>query len=144
MSQFSVTKEVEFDMGQRVPNHKSKCANPHGHRYTVQATCRGDLVQESGASDEGMVLDFGDIKKALVECIHDKFDHSFTTYVGDREMEPVFALALTYGWKWNLLTVIPTAENLAKLFFEILQRKLPSLECVTVWETPTSSAQYPA
>jgi 6-pyruvoyltetrahydropterin/6-carboxytetrahydropterin synthase len=39
-----VTKIVEWDMGHRVPNHKSKCRNPHGHRYRLEVTIGGPLI----------------------------------------------------------------------------------------------------
>ena len=72
-----ITKEIGIDMGHRVPNHKSKCRNPHGHRYTLEVTITAPLIDTDGASDEGMIFDFGDIKKHMMEKIHDVLDHGF-------------------------------------------------------------------
>lgn len=57
--QASVSKDVQFDAGHRVPSHASKCRNPHGHRYRVVAYCVGDVVEDGGSADDGMVVDFG-------------------------------------------------------------------------------------
>lgn len=71
------TKTVEWDMGHRVPNHKSKCKNVHGHRYKAEVTVRGEIIPEEGISDEGMVIDFSDVK-AIVNSICDgELDHGY-------------------------------------------------------------------
>lgn len=149
---FSVAKEIEFDAGHRVPNHKSKCRNPHGHRYKVRAAILGELITEEGASDEGMLADFGDLKKVMMELIHDVLDHGFIVYVEDHALLDVFGMRDTplheppFGWKVIEFPYIPTAENLALWSFE--QLKLPmermgfQIDYVTVWETPTSTATY--
>jgi 6-pyruvoyltetrahydropterin/6-carboxytetrahydropterin synthase len=146
-----ISKEVQFDAGHRVPNHSSKCKNPHGHRYRVVVTLGGDLITEKGDSQEGMVIDFGFIKEALTEHIHDVFDHGFIVYDGDQKMLD----ALSYGngadddWKVIVVRYIPTAENLAKDCWARLVIPVANLgkgrvwlENVEVWETPTSMASY--
>src|SRR5262245_56527683 len=77
VARYYISKEVQFDAGHRVPNHDSKCRNPHGHRYRVEAWLTGDLVTTPGAPDEGMLMDFGALKKILMREIHDKLDHGF-------------------------------------------------------------------
>lgn len=145
---FSVTKEVEFDMGHRVPNHHSKCRNPHGHRYKVQARVRGPLVNQTGASSEGMVIDFGDIKGALMSRIHDLYDHGFMRFKDDRELDAFAKSAAENGWNFHDVDFIPTAENLAKHFYELISEELLfetglSVQYVDVYETPTSVARFP-
>lgn len=144
---FEVCKEVEFDAAHRVPNHKSKCRNLHGHRYRVIVHVTGPLSEDG--SDEGMVLDFGDIKRALMEKIHDVYDHSLILYDGD----PVFAdmkfVADTNNWILNEVNYVPTAENMAAAFYYILREELSNpvvgveVRCVEVYETPTSVAVFP-
>ncbi|EWM45059.1 6-pyruvoyl tetrahydropterin synthase family protein [Bordetella holmesii 70147] len=58
----SVTRRLEFDAGHRIPDHRSQCRNLHGHRYVLELTLTGDVVQAPGQSDNGMVMDFSDIK----------------------------------------------------------------------------------
>ncbi len=83
--EFYVSKQVEFDAGHRVPLHGSKCRSPHGHRYVVRATCTGWPVTER-AADEGMVVDFGDLKEWLASEVSQRLDHSFMVYEGDLPM----------------------------------------------------------
>ena len=53
----SVTRRLEFDAGHRIPDHRSQCRNLHGHRYVLEITLTGDIVQAPGESDNGMLMD---------------------------------------------------------------------------------------
>lgn len=142
----TISKEIEFDAGHRVPNHKSKCRNPHGHRYRVRVYAAGHIVEEPGASDEGMLVDFSDLKKIMQTKIHDVLDHGFIIYKDDEQM--VEAL---YGRDWNVIIFpyIPTAENIARWCWDQIQEPIETsfrdnlwLMSITVYETPTSEATY--
>ena len=141
---YTVSKEIEFDAGHRVPNHRSKCRNPHGHRYRVQAVVEGPLGDEPGTSDEGMVVDFSDLKAALMK-LHDQFDHGFIVFNGDRDLLNVFVHA-PGDWKLVIVDYVPTAENIARFAYDFVDALMPWPECklvrVNVWETPTSIASY--
>jgi 6-pyruvoyltetrahydropterin/6-carboxytetrahydropterin synthase len=144
---YRITKEVQFDAGHRIPDHESKCRNPHGHRYKVEATIAGDL--RTGGSDNGMVLDFGDLKNLMMEYIHDVLDHGFIVYHNDVLMWHALNAAFQlggYDWKIIEFPYIPTAENLALWCFEQLEGPVQEMHCmldsVTVYETPTSKATY--
>lgn len=137
-----VTKQIEIDMGHRVPNHKSKCRNLHGHRYVIEVGVDDKVIIDTGASNEGMVIDFGDLKEVIMREIDDFYDHSLTLYSKDE-----FAQVInTFNLKTNFVDFIPTAENLATHWFFILKEELQkmniAIKYVKVWETPTSSATY--
>jgi len=139
----TATKIVEFDMGHRVPNHKSKCRNPHGHRYRLEVTIGGPLDEEEGSSSEGMVVDFGDIKNLMMTYVHDKLDHGFMVYSED----PLGAILDKADPTWKLITVpfIPTAENVVKWCYKALEPQLPPrihITRVRLYETPNSWADY--
>src|SRR3989344_753413 len=85
-----ITKEIEIDIGHRIPNHESKCRNPHGHRLRVEVGVYGEVINKKGASDEGMVIDFGDIKKIMIEEIDIKHDHGFMISDTDEIMLKAF------------------------------------------------------
>jgi 6-pyruvoyltetrahydropterin/6-carboxytetrahydropterin synthase len=149
----TVSKEIEFDAGHRVPNHKSKCRNPHGHRYRLRVTIAGDLVTTPGASDEGMLADFGDLKNIMATQVHDVLDHGFIVFGEDDPM--LYALGVTpnalsivqaEGWKVIVTDFIPTAENLAEWCWNQLKPWIEPLgftmQLVELWETPTSLATY--
>ena len=78
-----IRRYVETDTGHRVPNHKSKCRHFHGHRYRFEAEIEGDIVETSGVSEEGMLMDFSDVSQILTIHIHDVVDHAFVVYEGD-------------------------------------------------------------
>jgi 6-pyruvoyltetrahydropterin/6-carboxytetrahydropterin synthase len=144
MAMIRITKVVEWDMGHRVPNHKSKCRNPHGHRYRLELTIAGELDQAAGSSSEGMVLDFGDVKNIMMSEVHDVLDHGFMYYEQDEVMADFFAHA---GRDFHAIPVsfIPTAENIARWCGEQLHAAFGdsvTIENVRVFETPNSWADY--
>lgn len=140
-----VTKKIEIDMGHRVPNHKSKCCNPHGHRYIIECGVDDKVIDKKGSSSEGMVIDFGDLKKIMINKIDAVYDHSYTIYVEDEYLH-LFKKIKDDGKKINIVHFVPTAENLAKHWYGILKTELEKakikIKYITVWETPTSTASY--
>jgi 6-pyruvoyltetrahydropterin/6-carboxytetrahydropterin synthase len=143
---FEVSKEVEFDAGHRVPNHGSKCRNPHGHRYRVRATIEGELVTDEGSPDEGMLADFGDLKQILMNNVHDSLDHGFIIHMEDEVMRSAFQLPGFSSFKVIVFPYIPTAENMALWVYDECADAVAEMGfrlCrVEVWETPTSLATY--
>ena len=155
-----ITKTIEIDMGHRVPNHKSKCRNLHGHRYKIEVGVDDKVIDEKGVSSEGMVIDYGDLKEMMIDGIDFLFDHGFVVHKEDKELLDFFLVIpgvdaefvgfdlppIKNDWKIVVVRDIPTAENLAKLWFNILKEKLFNVDIkikhVKVWETPTSTAEY--
>lgn len=141
-----IERKVTFHMGHRVPNHKSKCRNLHGHTYTVIIGVDGDIIKEEGVSDEGMVIDFGDLKEILQDEIYDFLDHSFMVYNKDYLFE-IFKKEVFFNeMKLIIVDFVPTAENIARWLYNKLKDKINSkqrmLKYVTVWETQNSSATF--
>ena len=114
----SVTRRLEFDAGHRIPDHRSQCRNLHGHRYVLEITLTGDVVQAPGESDNGMLMDFSEIKQIAKQHIVDVWDHAFLVYEGDAAVRGF--LDTLPGHKTVVLDRIPTAENLAAIVFETL------------------------
>ena len=140
-----VTKEIGIDCGHRVPNHKSKCKNIHGHRYRIEVGVDDVVISDKGVSDEGMVIDFGDLKQIMIEELDHKFDHGFLMYRKDVFYD-TFMMLKKEGQKIIFVDFIPTAENLAKHWFFLIKDRLAekgiAIKHVKVWETPTSSAIF--
>lgn len=140
-----ITKVIEWDMGHRVPNHKNKCRSPHGHRYRLELTVRGDLNREEGQSSQGMVYDFGDLKHLMMVHIHDVLDHGFMLYENDSWMKKVFCEQVPQDEGIRIIVVpfVPTAENIALWCLQKMQAYLPSYLTISrcrVFETPNSWA----
>ncbi|MBK29283.1 MAG: 6-carboxytetrahydropterin synthase QueD [Euryarchaeota archaeon] len=144
----SIRRWVETDTGHRVPNHRSKCKHLHGHRYRWEAELEGELVEQRGASEEGMLMDFSDVSAILNEYIHDIVDHAFLVY--SQDMQTRIALeAMGDEHRTVILPFIPTAENLAKWAWEQVSQHITSnygnklrLAAMHVRETPKSWATW--
>lgn len=141
-----ITKSIEIDMGHRVPNHKSKCYNMHGHRYKFEVGVDDKVITQAGASDEGMVMDFSDLKEVMMERIDARLDHGFMVWEEDKIAPTLLTSPFFSDFKVISVPFIPTAENIAKWIYDdlkkcLLQRKI-KLAFVRIWETPTSTATY--
>lgn len=122
---YEVTVEDSFAAGHYLRNYKGKCENPHGHNYKVRVTLRGATLDKAG-----LLLDFKDLKEVMKHVI-DRLDHQMLN-----DIDP-------------FTTLNPSAENLAKYFYDQAGAKLKSLtqgrvdvKDVTIWETDTTTARY--
>lgn len=138
---FTITRKLEFDAGHRIPNHKSQCRHLHGHRYVMEVTITGDLIDKEGDSSEGMVMDFGDIKEIMMKEVVHKWDHAFLAWKEDKEV--LVFLNTIPNHKTVLIDHPPTSECLAQEAFNILSQafskaygKNLQLERVRLYETP--------
>jgi 6-pyruvoyltetrahydropterin/6-carboxytetrahydropterin synthase len=140
-----ITRRIEFDAGHRIPQHKSQCRHLHGHRYAMEITLSGEIIQTEGASEQGMVMDFSDVKHIALEKIANVWDHAFLVYRGDSEV--LNFLNGIPGHKTVVLNSVPTAENLAAEAFRVLDAAYVDvygnhlrLERVRIYETPNNWA----
>jgi 6-pyruvoyltetrahydropterin/6-carboxytetrahydropterin synthase len=143
-----IKRYIETDTGHRVPNHKSKCRHMHGHRYRFEAELEGDVVQDSGVSEEGMLMDFSDVSQILTVYIHDVVDHAFVVYEKDEQALQALSV-MDDGHRTVIVPFIPTAENLAKWAFEQVEPHISSaygnrlrLVAMHCRETPKSVASW--
>ena len=142
-----ITRRLEFDAGHRIPNHNSQCKHLHGHRYAIEVTLSGDVIATEGVSEQGMVMDFSDVKRIAKERVVDAWDHAFIVYRHDRTV--LDFLQGMPGHKTVVLDVVPTAENLARVAFELLDGAYQDtygnhlqLERVRLYETPNNWADH--
>jgi len=136
-----ITRRLEFDAGHRIPDHASQCRHLHGHRYALEISLDGKIIDASGKADNGMVVDFGEIKRIAREKVVDPWDHAFLAWRGDERV--VAFLATLPGHKTVIFDAVPTAENLAAEAFRILDAAFRNtfgnalrLERVRLFETP--------
>ncbi len=142
--QVEVTRRLEFDAGHRIPDHKSKCRNAHGHRYVLEVTAHGPIINSPGSSDNGMIVDFGDLKDVMAEVIVDPWDHSFLVSQDDLMMIGALAV-LGKDHRTVMLPFVPTVENLAHYAFAQLSAALKKVDLtltrVVLFETPNCHAE---
>lgn len=140
-----ITTRLEFDAGHRIPSHKSQCRNMHGHRYAIEITLTGDIIRQEDASENGMVMDFSDVKAIAREAVVDLWDHAFLVYKADTAI--LEFLNSLPDHKTVVMDTVPTAENMAAEAFRILNGCYKDLygnhlrlERVRLYETPNSWA----
>jgi 6-pyruvoyltetrahydropterin/6-carboxytetrahydropterin synthase len=121
---FQVSVEETFSAGHALRGYQGKCENPHGHNYRVQITMEGPQLDGTG-----LLVDFTQLKETMRAVIK-RLDHQFIN-----DLEP-------------FTTVNPSAENIAKYFYDEVSGKLKGLprgarvSDVVVWETDTAMAKY--
>jgi 6-pyruvoyltetrahydropterin/6-carboxytetrahydropterin synthase len=145
----TITRKLEFDAGHRIPDHKSQCRNLHGHRYTLEITLVGAVIEEEGSSDNGMIMDFSDVKALAKEHLVDIWDHAFLVYAKDNAVRSF--LATIPDHKTVVIDKIPTVENLASTAFDTLRTVYQDrygtglrLQKLVLHETPNCWAEITA
>jgi len=133
----TVTVKVYFEAAHRLHNPArdddwnrrvyGKCNNPngHGHNYALEVSVEGDIDPETG-----YLIDMSVLKEHIRERVVRDVDHRH--------------LNLDVPW---LEGMIPTSENLARVFFERIADGLPAgvrLAVVTLHETERNSASWRA
>ncbi|MGC3963698.1 MAG: 6-carboxytetrahydropterin synthase [Rhodocyclaceae bacterium] len=136
-----ITRRLEFDAGHRIPDHRSLCRHMHGHRYVLEATVAGDVTLRDGDPRNGMVVNFSEVKSVLKDYVVGVWDHAFLVYEGDTVVREM--LKALPDHRTVVLSVVPTAENLAAEAFRILAPRIAelcdkrlTLENIRLYETP--------
>ena len=117
------------------------CKNIHGHSYRLWVTLRGPVLDEPGHEKDGMVLDFGLLKRLVKPHIIDKYDHSFVLNANSSHAN----IDLSAFEKVYLLPYQPSSENLVNDFVSIIINLLPDnieLYKVVLSETANSFAEW--
>ena len=126
-----VTKQMRTETAHRLAGHPGRCKFIHGHSYLWEVTLEGMT------SDNGMLVDFGQLKAVMTEVI-DKFDHALVL----KENDSIIPGLMMAGVNERLLLMSyrPTAENMAyDVAREIAKRfNLKFGVSVRLWETATS------
>lgn len=126
----TVTKEFRFYAAHRNEEIGGKCANIHGHRYGLVVTVAG---QRSGS----VTVLFEELERWVLREIIDYADHSLLL----NRQDPAADALVSSGACGKVFWVDgPTScENLAELFFSMIDSVCDSVVSLTLKETDTSS-----
>lgn len=140
-----VTKEVTFDSAHMLSNYHGKCENLHGHTYKLQVSI--EAIQQLEGNEEGMVVDFNTLKKAI-DGVIESFDHSIIFSDEEHRSEAENELlkwADTHGMSYVVIIGKSTSENIATYIKAMISTVFSTLPVyaigVRLWETPTSFAE---
>ena len=136
---FGLKTSAAFDSAHFLYGYNGKCANIHGHRWTVEVEVRAVNLVSDGEK-RGMIIDFGDLKKA-VRTLADSFDHALIYEKNTLRPKTLEALG-EEGFRLIEVDFRPTAENFARHFHTLLTADGLPVSRVTVYETPDNCAYY--
>lgn len=131
----SVTKEFRFYAAHRNEEIGGKCANVHGHRYGLTVT----VAEPRNGS---VTVLFEQLEKWVQFEIIDHADHAILL----NRQDPCAGALVASGACGKVFWVDgPTScENLAELFFSMLESVCENVVSVTLKETDTSSVTVTA
>lgn len=114
---FKITKEFSFCASHNLLGlcDTHPCTKLHGHNYIVKVELSGKTLNSTG-----FIVDYRELSP-IKEYIDNNLDH--------RHLNDVF--------KFN-----PTAENMARYFYEEFKRVIPQVSAIEVSETPKTNARY--
>ncbi|MCT4203594.1 6-carboxytetrahydropterin synthase [Elizabethkingia anophelis] len=139
-----ITKIFTFETAHVLYNYDGKCKNMHGHSYKLFVTVKGKPVNDLGNPKNGMVVDFGDIKKIVNEEVVDIWDHAVLINANSPHKELGNELE-GRGHKVIYCSFQPTCENMLYEIAAKVQAKLPSdisLAYLKLHETENSYGEW--
>ena len=110
-----IKQTFRFEAAHRLPFHRGKCFNLHGHSYRFALAL--DLPVNPST---GMTIDFGDIASLVEERVIGVWDHRNLNEFIDN----------------------PTAETIVVEIWKKIAGALPGLKEIELWEMPDSSVVY--
>ncbi|PID90235.1 MAG: 6-carboxytetrahydropterin synthase QueD [Bacteroidetes bacterium] len=137
-----LTKEFAFEASHFLPGYDGLCANIHGHTYRLFVTLRGTPRDEPGHPKDGMLIDFGVLKRCVNGAIVDRLDHTIMIRQGSWSE---FADLLDGRMRVVEFNFQPTCENMLQWMADQLIPLLPpevELFSLRLYETQTSYAEW--
>ena len=138
-----VTKTFSFDMAHALFGYDGPCKNIHGHTYSLSITLKGNVNQNSNHPKHGMVIDFSDFKKIVMDNIISVYDH---TLVLNKNSPHAKISGLSENFERIMYVPFqPSCENLMLEFLALIKLKFPSEITICklkLEETPTSYSEW--
>ena len=138
-----LTKTFTFEMAHALFNYDGKCKNIHGHSYKLEVTVKGKPADKSADPKDGLLIDFGDLKKIVNANVVDIFDHALVMKK-DYSDELLHSLSANF----ELIRYVgyqPTCENLISDFADKITSSLPEgvdLHHLVLHETATAFCEW--
>jgi 6-pyruvoyltetrahydropterin/6-carboxytetrahydropterin synthase len=136
-----ITRQFNFEACHHLPGHRGKCLRPHGHSYRLEISLRGPIKQIPGASDDGMVMDFDDLKRIVNSTIIEELSDSVPR---GRNARPIKAGGMDHNDLNDVTGIRTTAENLVHWIWDALVAGgVPDalLYRIRLWETDKGCAE---
>ena len=144
MATIRLTKEFTFEAAHSLEGYDGACREIHGHSYRLFVTIKGEPSTDGYDPKQGMVMDFGLLKRIVNEQIISCLDHSFIMRHSEQG-EELRDMLSPYYHNIVLVDYQPTCENMLADFAERLLEALPDeveLYSLRLHETATSFAEW--
>jgi len=137
----SILVKHNIEMAHRLWDLPGKCEHIHGHSWWCE------LTMWKRPDDRGIIVDFGEVKKAFRSYLDGTFDHRLALDVKD----PLLAGMRTESTKAQdfypglvIVPAMPTVENMSKWIGSWAEQNLPGMEQyeVRLWEASTNAAVW--
>lgn len=118
---YRLSAQVGISSAHYLNHYEGDCARLHGHNWKVKVEVTANTLDEAG-----MAMDFKDLKDVSWKVIG-KYDHQVFNEVAPFD------------------EINPTAENIARYFFQAIARELPAhvkMDRICLWETEKYSVEY--
>lgn len=114
---YKITKEFHFSASHQLMelSEEHPCSRTHGHNYVIKVECKNAVLNHIG-----FIIDYKDL-----DCIKKWIDN----VVDHKHLNDVF--------DFN-----PTAENMAKHFYNHFKSMIWAVNAVEVSETPKTNCRY--
>ena len=156
----TVTKVMTTETAHRLCKYAGKCAHIHGHSYRWEVTA---ALATRYVSDNGIAIDFAELKEVMREHIYERFDHALVLWSEDPLRGLTSHIAISTAADGTAQKIVwtpynPTAEEFARdtavrlqgqfrvnelaLDLQIDSRPMVDIIRVRVWETANSYGQW--
>jgi len=138
-----VTKEFNFEIAHALWNYDGHCKNIHGHSYKLFVTVTGTPLNQPAHPKNGMLIDFGDLKKIVEETVVEPLDHAVILNV--RSFSDKLKAVDQMFDKRFIVDYQPTCENMVIDIASRISARLPeclNLHSVKLHETASSFAEW--
>lgn len=138
-----LTKIFHFEAAHALMGYDGRCRNIHGHSYEMRVTIKGMPIDNPSSPKNGMVMDFGDLKKIVNEEIIDYYDHAFI--INDQMPKDFIEEVKRHYERIIVLPYQPTTELMLIDFAKKIKKRLPdnvTLVKVMLKETEGSFAEW--
>jgi len=118
---YRLSIELTISAAHQLRDYEGSCARLHGHNWRIRVEVTADKLNKAG-----IAIDFIDLKKIAWQVIG-RFDHNNFNIIAPFDK------------------VNPTAENIAKYFFDEIKSLLPDgtdLSVIEIWETDKYKVAY--
>lgn len=143
MEYIRICRKFSFEAAHALLGYDGACRHIHGHSYKLEVSLLGPVRQQAGHPKNGMVMDFGDLKKWVQQAVIQDWDHALLLH---ENSPPALIAALQENKeKLLLLPYQPSCENMLLDIKNRLQAALPEgcrLCRLLLSETENSYAEW--